>query len=117
MKKIIRSVSYFNFIVRDFFNNLPSLLAPFVALLFSVAFIMGLLMTTGYFDTHYTTIATVLKNENNSTFLVDGAGYVWEVVDRPELHKGDFVEIKFFNNTTDYTREDDEIIKITLLDN
>ena len=47
----------------------------------------------------------------------DVAGYIWEVTSKPELHKGDMVEIKFFNNTTDYTREDDEIIKVTLLDN
>lgn len=71
----------------------------------------------GYIDTHYSTVAEVYSVEDNSILLVDGAGYIWEVTDKPELHKGDMVEVKFFNNCSDYTREDDEIIKIKLLDN
>lgn len=82
-------------------------------LVFVVLF--GLLFIGGYCDTHYSTTAEVLST-GESVLLVDGAGYVWEVTDRPDLHKGDFVKIKFFNNTTDYTREDDEILDVILLD-
>lgn len=78
--------------------------------------IVTVLGVAGYSDTHYKTVAEVYSVEDNSILLVDGAGYLWEITDRPELHKGNMVEVKFFNNTTDYTREDDEIIKVTLLD-
>lgn len=86
--------------------------------LIGVAFfgmIFGGLIIGGYSDTHYSTTAEVLSTDE-SVLLVDGAGYIWEVIDRPDLHKGDFVKIKFFNNTTDYTREDDEILDVILLD-
>lgn len=102
---------------RDIIDNIMYVFTPIIAFLLLLAILMALLGTTGYVETHYDTVAEVLSTEDNSVLLVDGAGYVWEVTDRPELHKGDTVEIKFFNNTTDYTREDDEIIKITLLDN
>ena len=103
--------------VWDIIDNITYVLTPIIAFLLLLAILMALLGTTGYVETHYDTVAEVLSTEDNSVLLVDGAGYVWEVTDRPELHKGDMVEIKFFNNTTDYTREDDEIVKITLLDN
>lgn len=83
---------------------------------FGMAFIMLLTIIGGYSDTHYTTTAQVLSNENNSVLLVDGAGYVWEMTDRPDLHKDEFVKIYFDNNTTDYTRNDDIILKVKLLD-
>lgn len=89
-------------------------LLTFVGVLFIMGTILGV---AGYSDTHYKTVAEVYSIEDNSILLVDGAGYVWEVTDKPELHKGDMVEVKFFNNCSDYTREDDEIIKIKLLDN
>ena len=89
-------------------------LLTFVGVLFIMGATLGI---AGYVDTHYSTVAEVYSVEDNSILLVDGAGYVWEITDRPELHKGDMVKVKYFNNTTDYTREDDEIIKVTLLDN
>ncbi len=87
-----------------------------LAFVLTFGIIVGLLGTSGYIETHYTTTAVVLSNENNEVMLVDGAGYVWSVTNRPDLHKDDFVEIKFFNNTTDYTREDDEILNVKVLD-
>ena len=89
-------------------------LLTFVVTFSVMAVVLGI---AGYSDTHYKTVAEVYSIEDNSILLVDGAGYIWEVTDKPELHKGDMIEVKFFNNCSDYTREDDEIIKITLLDN
>jgi len=80
-----------------------------------ISFLLILLIIAGYSDTHYSTTAEVLST-NEDIVMVDGAGYVWAVTDRPDLHKGDYVKIKFFNNTTDYTREDDEILDVILLD-
>lgn len=80
-----------------------------------IVFLLALLIIGGWCDTRYSTTAEVLSTDD-TVVLVDGAGYVWEVTDRPDLHRGDFVKIKFFNNTTDYTREDDEILDVILLD-
>lgn len=83
-------------------------------------FIGGLILLLaigGYMDTHYTTTAEVFNVEDNEITLIDGAGYLWAVTDRPDLHRGDFVKIKFDNNTTDYTRKDDIIISVKRLDN
>ena len=80
-----------------------------------ISFLMLLLVIGGYSDTHYSTTAEVISTDTD-VVMVDGAGYVWAVSDRPDLHKGDYVKIKFFNNTTDYTREDDEILDVILLD-
>lgn len=98
----------------NIFNFVIEILLSTLALFSACVIVLGI---AGYFDTHYSTVAEVYSVENNSILLVDGAGYLWEITDRPELHKGDMVKIKFFNNTTDYTREDDKIIKVTLLDN
>lgn len=92
-------------------------LAPVFAFVCAIIIICTVLGISGYVETHYDTTAEVLSTEDNSVLLVDGAGYVWEVTDRPDLRKGEFVKIKFFNNTTDYTREDDEIIDVKVLDN
>ena len=85
-----------------------------------VLFIGGLVLLLaigGYIDTHYTTTAEVFNVEGNEITLIDGAGYLWDITDRPDLHRGDFVKVKFDNNTTDYTRNDDKIISVKRLDN
>lgn len=101
---------------QDIYENIACIAAPIFAFILLLTILIGLLGTTGYVETHYDTVAEVLSNDGDSVLLVDGAGYVWEMTNRPDLTKGQFVKIKFFNNTTDYTREDDEIVKITLLD-
>ena len=79
--------------------------------------LFALLIAGGLADTRYNTTAKVYSQENDVTLLVDGAGYVWAVMDRPDLTIGDFVTIYFDNNCTDYTRKDDKILKIKRLDN
>ena len=81
------------------------------------AIITGLLMIGGCAETRYNTTAKIYKQVDNDLFLVDGAGYVWCVSDRPDLVLGDMVTVYFDNNCTDYTREDDIILKIKRLDN
>ena len=98
----------------DIFNFIIETILSTLALFNACAIVLGV---AGYSDTHYSTVAEVYSVEDNSILLVDGAGYLWEITDRPELHKGDMVKVKFSNNTTDYTRKDDKIIKVTLLDN
>lgn len=110
--------SYSNtYYVRESNKKLFSVFAPFLSFLIALIVIVGLLSITGYMDTHYTTTAEVYSIEDNSVILVDGAGYLWEVTNRTDLAKGDFVKIKFDNNCTDYTRNDDIILSVKRLDN
>lgn len=76
-----------------------------------VVFILGVLIISGYSDTHYSCQADVYNVNDTSTVFIDGAGYLWEVSDT-NYHKGETVKIKFDNNCTDYTRNDDVILKV-----
>lgn len=80
----------------------------------SLLMIIIMLAVGGWSDVHYSTTAKVYEQNEKTTIMVDAAGYLWEVIDRPDLKVDDIVTIKFFNNGTDYTREDDKIIKITV---
>lgn len=81
-----------------------------------IVIVIGILLIGGYSDTHYSVQADVYQIDNNSILLIDGAGYIWEVTDRPDLcHKGQSVKIYFNNNCTDYTREDDIIERVKVL--
>lgn len=92
-------------------NNLLYTLQEIVYPLLVLCIILFFLFIGGYYDTRYSTIAKVLDINNSGTTFVDGAGYVWSVND-VNYQKGQFVKLYFFNNTTDYTREDDIIVKI-----
>lgn len=110
-------INYSNtYYVRESNKKLWSAFVPFLSFIVALMIIVVVLGIAGYMDTHYTTTAEVYSIEDNSVILVDGAGYLWEVVDRPDLKKGDFVKIKFDNNTTGYTRNDDIILSVKPLD-
>ena len=81
-------------------------------ILFMIIAVM--LMVGGWSDVHYSTTAKVYEQNEKTTIMVDAAGYLWEVTDRPDLKVDDIVTIKFFNNGTDYTREDDKILKVVV---
>lgn len=66
---------------------------------------------TGYIDTHYTMNCEVTNIDKNIITVIDSTGNLWDFCG-DELLKGDAVKVTFFNNTTDSTREDDEIIKV-----
>ena len=102
--------------IANFFTNVSDKVFVIIAGAFFFLVFFGPIAIAGYMDTHYSTTAEVLSVEDE-VILVDGAGYVWGVTNRPDLHKGDFVKISFDNNCTDYTRNDDIIIKVKKLDN
>lgn len=95
----------------------PTMIQMITIAFCAIIFMLIILITSGYSDTHYSTTATVSSVEDNKVTFVDGAGYVWVIYDGERYGKGQFVELKFYNNTTDYTREDDEIVKVKILDN
>lgn len=86
-----------------------------IGLIFISALVL-ILAIGGYSDTHYSTTAEVFQIKGNEVTLIDGAGYLWGITDRPDLQQGQFVKIKFDNNCTDYTREDDTILSVKVLD-
>ncbi len=84
-----------------------------VGILFVLA-IITVLGISGYFETHYSIVAEVTSVDDTGTIFVDAAGYVWASYDT-NFRKGQFVKLDFFNNTTDYTRNDDVIVRARLL--
>ena len=98
---------------KDLIETLGALL---VALVFTLV-VLGVFYFNDYHKKEsYSTGAIVLTTANNQAVLVDGSGEMWSVNDRPDLHKDDFVEIYFDDNKTDYTRKDDIILSVVLLD-
>ena len=76
-----------------------------------IIFILSVCIIGGYSDTHYTCQADVYSVDDSGTIFIDGAGYLWEV-SNTNYYKGETVKIKFNNNCTDYTRNDDIILKV-----
>ena len=74
------------------------------------AFVMFLAVPS-VITSRYSTTAIVFEVTADGTTFVDGAGYMWEVTDT-DFEKDQFVTLKFFNNHTDSTREDDEILRV-----
>ena len=89
--------------------------ALFVAILFT-AIIVGTLYICGKSGHNYSTIASVFEIENDEITLIDGAGYLWTITNRPDLKLNNFVKIYFNDNQTDFTRKDDIIMYVKALD-
>ena len=89
--------------------------AFFVAILFT-AIMVGTLYICSKSEHNYSTTASVFEIENNEITLIDSAGYLWTVTNRPDLKLNNFVKIYFNDNQTDYTREDDIIMYVKVLD-
>ena len=92
----------------------PILMFGFAIIMFFGFFLP--LLWCGYQDTHYETTAKVYSVDTSETIFIDGAGYLWAVTDT-DYKVGEFVELKFENNRTDYTRNDDKIVNVIRLDN
>lgn len=65
----------------------------------------------GWFDTHYTINCEIDNVDGEVITVIDQTGNLWDFCG-DGFHKGDRVKVTFFNNTTDSTRYDDEIIKV-----
>ena len=76
---------------------------------------IGVLAFADTYQTHYTQYGEVYLCDVDETLIVDATGNIWSIYD-DTLNEGDIVKIKFFTNHTDYTREDDEILKIKRVD-
>lgn len=65
----------------------------------------------GWVDTHYTMDCEIDNVDGEIITVLDGTGNLWDFCG-DGFHKGDRVKVTFFNNTTDSTRYDDEIVKV-----
>ena len=66
---------------------------------------------TGWIDTHYTMTCEIDEINGDIITVIDGTNNLWDFYGEG-FHKGDRVKVTFFNNTTDHTRYDDEIVKV-----
>ena len=97
-------------------DNKPSTLLSVVIVCITLFMTAIILVLASKMETQYNTTAEVYRVEQTETLFIDGAGYVWSVYDT-DYKRGEFVQLYFDNNRTDYTRNDDKIIKIKRLDN
>lgn len=64
---------------------------------------------------NYSQICEVYMVTDTETIFVDPVGDLWSVYDT-NYRKGETVKISFYDNLTDYTREDDIIKKVKRVD-
>ena len=87
----------------------------FVVVAIAVFMLIGAPIIADTYQSYYTQYGEVYLCDINETLIVDATGNIWSVYDT-ELNEGETVKMKFFTNHTDYTREDDEIVKIKRVD-
>ena len=86
----------------------------FIVVAIAVFMLIGAPMIADTYQSYYTQYGEVYLCDINETLIVDATGNIWSVYNT-ELNEGDMVKVKFFTNHTDYTREDDEIIKVKIV--
>ena len=111
-----RNTNPYEVSVADYIHPMHNVVILGLATLVMTVCIIIPLLFAGYADTHYSTVAEVYSVDATETIFIDGTGNLWAVKDTT-YKVGEFVEIKFNNNRTDYTRNDDIIVKVTKLDN
>ena len=79
------------------------------------AFIIGMLLVSGYLDTHYTFKGSVVEIEDDLVVVEDFGGDLWEVY-ADGYQVGDNVKVYVDDNGTS-TYNDDEIVDLKRLDN
>ena len=65
----------------------------------------------GYIENHYTMTCVVDTINNDNVTVIDQTGNLWGFYG-DGFNAGDRVKVTFYNNTTNSTRYDDEIIKV-----
>ena len=90
-------------------------ISQFLVMCVAVFMLIGMPIIADTYQSYYTQYGEVYSCDINETLIVDATGNIWSVYDT-ELNEGDTVKIKFYTNHTDYTREDDEIVKIKRVD-
>ena len=91
-------------------------ISQFLVTCVAVFMLIGAPIIADTYQSYYTQYGEVYLCDINETLIVDATtGNIWSVYDT-ELNEGDTVKIKFYTNHTDYTREDDKIVKVKRVD-
>ena len=92
-------------------GNIKSLISGVVAM---AIFCIGLSVIS-YYETHYTMQATVVDIETNDTVLIeDTTGNLW-AFEGKGFKINDEVNVKFYNAESTFTRKDDEVMEVVLI--
>lgn len=95
--------------INDILNN--TVLGGIITMgILTAIIISGLVIFNG--SVQYNQYATCTVTDINETVFVDATGNVWSIDATDEYDEGDTVVITFDDNGTDFTREDDIIVKI-----
>lgn len=95
--------------INDILNN--TILGGIITMGILTSIIIGALVIFNG-SVQYNQYATCTVTDINETVFVDATGNVWVIDATDEYNEGDTVIITFDDNGTDYTREDDIIVKI-----
>jgi hypothetical protein len=91
-------------------------ISRFLVMCVAVFMLIGAPMIADTYQSYYTQYGQIYVCDINETVIVDATGNVWSIDATDEFNEGDTVKMKFYTNHTDYTREDDAIVKIKRVD-
>ena len=97
-------------------NNLINVMTCGVAIVATIFFFVFMTVFVKAYETHYSMNAIVIGVENDKVLIEDDTNNIWEF-EGIDYKINDVVAVIFYTNGTDYTREDDEIIKARVLYN
>ena len=81
-----------------------------IAVIITFVLVLG---RVGYWENHYTMTAEVVEINNESVYIKDENGELWEgLFDEHDFAVGDVVKVTMFNNHTDLNIYDDAIEKM-----
>ena len=92
-----------------------NIITIFQMIIVSVIFVASLAFCS-YVESHYSIKGRVYQVEDNIVTFEDKTGNLWDAITDEDLTKGQEVKIYFYNNHTDNTRFDDELINYKVID-
>lgn len=96
--------------VKDFCEN--TIFGGMILVVVLTAFIIGGMAIVNHYAGYYTQYGIVYITDVDETVIVDSTGNAWAIDATDKFNEGDTVKIKFHDNGTDYTVEDDIIVSV-----
>lgn len=105
VKKISRYTNSLHRAIKEFF----------IGSVIFLAFVVSTGFVVSETETKYRMNGIVDSVSGNEIVIEDSTGNLW-LITGDKFQVGEKVRVTFFTNFTDYTREDDEIVKVKRLD-
>lgn len=80
-----------------------------------MAIVFGAVSIVGTYETHYTTEGVIIATSANEILVEDKHGNQWYFKGDGYM-MGDNVRLTFFTNGTDRNKQDDELVKVKVID-